>query len=135
LEEAAAGEPVLFIGHVGDIAPYYAIADVMALPSLTEGSPNVLLEAMACGVPSVSTAVGGVPEIVAHEESALLVKPRAPQELADALERVLAHPDLAQKLSARAADLIQERHVPEVRVRALVAVYTSMLNRGGHTAT
>jgi glycosyltransferase involved in cell wall biosynthesis len=54
---------ILFVGHVSDVAPFYSIADVMALPSHSEGSPNVLLEAMAAGIPSVATEVGGVPEI------------------------------------------------------------------------
>ena len=69
---------VLLPGHVSDLRGYYAMADLMVLPSHTEGSPNVLLEAMAAGLPIVATKVGGVPEIVCHGQSAILVKPRNP---------------------------------------------------------
>ncbi len=128
LEEAAAGEPVVFTGHVPSVAPYYAIADVMALPSLSEGSPNVLLEAMACRVPAVATATGGTPEIVTDEESALLVRPREPQELADALERVLADRQLARRLTEQASQLIAQRHAPRARAVALARLYRELVN-------
>ena len=80
---------VLFIDHVGDVAPYYAIADALALPSHSEGSPNVLLEAMAAGVPVVATNVGGVPEIAIDCETALLVPPHDPQLFANAVRKKL----------------------------------------------
>jgi glycosyltransferase involved in cell wall biosynthesis len=66
-------DAVTLAGQQDDINPYYAIADVFLLPSLTEGCPNVLLEAMAAGVPVVATAVGGVPVSGSEErdESAL----------------------------------------------------------------
>ncbi len=90
---------VIMTGQQSDVSAYYAIADVLALPSHSEGSPYVLLEAMAARVPVVATAVGGVPEMVTHEESALLVAPRAPQELAAALNRVLTDAPLARRLT------------------------------------
>jgi glycosyltransferase involved in cell wall biosynthesis len=75
-------EEVVFIGHVNDVAPFYSIADVLALPSHSEGSPNVLLEAMAAGLPIVATSVGGVPEIATSGENALLTVARQPHEFA-----------------------------------------------------
>ena len=71
--ERLAGPRVIFAGHQSDISPYYALATYFVLPSLSEGSPNVLLEAMAAGLPIVSTRVGGFPETVTDGESALLV--------------------------------------------------------------
>ena len=82
-------ERVAFAGQVNNIDVYYAMADMLALPSHSEGSPNVLLEAMAAGVPVVATEVGGVPEIVTHDESALLVSQRDPHAMAAAIGRVL----------------------------------------------
>ena len=68
LERAAAApdlaSSVIFAGHCSNVWPYYSLADVFALPSHSEGSPNALLEAMAAGVPIVACKVGGVPETV-----------------------------------------------------------------------
>jgi glycosyltransferase involved in cell wall biosynthesis len=121
--EKSAGEGVLFTGQQRDVSRYFAIADVMVLPSLTEGSPNVLLEAMACGVPSVATKVGGVPEIVSDEQEALVVPPRAPAELAAAISRIFTEPELRAGLISRSLEAIRQKHSPEVRARSLMRVY------------
>lgn len=92
----------LFVGFCADVAPLYSIANVFALPSLTEGSSNVLLEAMAAGVPIVATRVGGNPEIALHEQTALLVPPGDPTALADALRCLLTDGGLASRLTTAA---------------------------------
>lgn len=124
--ENAAGDGVVFTGEVRDTIPYYSAADVLVLPSLTEGSPNVLLEAMAAGVPAVATEVGGTPEIVRHRESALLVPPRNPARLAEAIEEVLSDADLRHTLTTQAQAVIARNHSPESRARTLVDLYQSL---------
>lgn len=126
--EQAAGEGVIFAGHQSDVSRFFAIADVMVLPSLTEGSPNVLLEAMACGVPSVATEVGGVPEIVSNEKEALLVPARAPDQLAAAIGRILSEPELRVQLVEQSLAAIQLRHLPEPRTRSLMRILESARN-------
>ena len=125
--EAAGDAGVIFTGQVRDPAPYYAAADVMVLPSLTEGSPNVLLEAMAAGIPVVATSVGGIPEIVSHEKSALLVQPLRPEALGTAIRELLEDPAKRCRLVAQARDLIKIGHTPEARARALLRLYQAML--------
>jgi L-malate glycosyltransferase len=115
----------IFIGQVEDISPYYAIADVLALPSHSEGSPNVLLEAMAAGLPVIATAVGGVPEI-ANEENALLVALGDSDSFAQALNRLLTDTDLARKLGRAAAMHVAEEFSPAAYVRCLLRVYQSL---------
>ena len=119
---------VLFIDHVEDVAPYYAIADALALPSHSEGSPNVLLEAMAAGVPVVATNVGGVPEIAIGDESALLVPPYDPQHFANALHRVLIDADLAQTLRANATARVASRFSPESYAQSLIRIYQEIVS-------
>ncbi|MCA1594110.1 MAG: glycosyltransferase [Acidobacteria bacterium] len=116
-------ESIVYAGQVRDMRPFYAAADVMALPSHSEGSPFVLLEAMAARVPVVATAVGGVPEMVRHEESALLVPARASRQLAAALGRVLSETELARRLADRAFALTATRYAPEAYFRALADFY------------
>lgn len=117
---------VTLTGHQSSAEPWYGLADVAVLSSLSEGSPNALLEAMATNVPVVATAVGGVPEIVTDEESALLVRPGDPEAMSAALARILSDPELAARLRQRSHQLIVERHAPEARVRKLIAIYRTL---------
>lgn len=91
-----------FAGQQKDVRPYLALADVFVLPSLSEGSPNVVLEAMAAGRPIVATAVGGVPDMVSDEESALLCPAGKVERLTAQLRRMLLEPGLAPRLIAAA---------------------------------
>lgn len=118
---------ILFIGHVGDVAPFYAIADVLALTSHSEGSPNVLLEAMSAGIPAVATAVGGVPEIAIAEENALIVPARDPQRFASALHRVLSDPELRRTLGENARRHVVDHFSPASYADSLVKIYQELL--------
>ena len=122
-------ERVNFAGQISNVKPYYAAADVLVLPSHSEGSPYVLLEAMAAGLAIVATAVGGVPEMVKDEESALLVPPRDPRAMAEAVSRVLTDADLARRLTMSAAALVTTRYSPETYIRSLVEIYREIISR------
>lgn len=127
IRQLGMGDRVTFTGQQPSAQPWYGIADVAVLSSLSEGSPNALLEAMATEVPTVATRVGGIPEIVTHEESALLVKPGDVASMAAAMRRILTDPTLAARLTEQSRKLIAERHAPEARMRRLVSIYRSML--------
>jgi glycosyltransferase involved in cell wall biosynthesis len=121
------GDRIVFAGQIINVQPFYSIADVFVLPSHSEGSPHALLEAMAANVPVVATAVGGVPEIVENEESALLVSANDPTAMAEAIARVLADDEFARRLTKNAADLITEKHSPEQYARSLLHCYTTTI--------
>jgi glycosyltransferase involved in cell wall biosynthesis len=121
---------VVFAGQVEDVRPYYAIADLLSLPSHSEGSPNVLLEAMAARLPVVATRVGGVPEIVTHGESALLVAPHDPRAMAEAIAAIFADAGLAERLAASARASVAARHSPEARLRSLAEIYRELAPAG-----
>jgi len=72
-----------------DIALWMNAADCCCLPSLSEGCPNVVVEALACGIPVVATRVGGVPELLRNPACGIVVPPRDPQALAEGLQRSL----------------------------------------------
>jgi glycosyltransferase involved in cell wall biosynthesis len=114
---------VTLTGQQDSAEPYYGIADVAVLSSRSEGSPNALLEAMAAGVPVVATRVGGIPEMVTDNESALLVKPGDVSAMTDAIARLLEDSQLAARLTERSRELIRDRHAPDARMRRLVDIY------------
>jgi glycosyltransferase involved in cell wall biosynthesis len=130
--EAAAKSPgckgrVIFAGQVSDIQPFYAMTDVFVLPSHSEGSPNVLLEAMAAKLPVVATAVGGVPEMVENHKSALLAPSNDPAALATAIASLLTDKELAQRLAHNASELVETQYTPEKYARSLVQVYREVI--------
>jgi glycosyltransferase involved in cell wall biosynthesis len=94
------GDAVRFSGNLGrdEMADLLRSADLMLNPSLADNMPNSLLEAMACGVPIVTTDVGGIPLIVKSEETALLVKPGQARDMAEAALRILDDQRLRLKL-------------------------------------
>jgi len=122
-------ERVVFVGHLNDVHAYYSLADVVVVPSHSEGSPNVVLEAMAAGKPIVATKVGGIPELVTDGENGLLVPPGDHVEMAKAIDLVLSDSSLAARLAARGRALVSERHTPEAYRTALIGIYNEVLSR------
>ena len=123
------GDRVILAGQIKNVQPFYSIANLFVLPSHSEGSPHALLEAMAAKVPVVATAVGGVPEIVENEASALLVSANDPTAMAKAMARVLADEGLARRLTTRAADLVVQNHSPEQYARWLLSLYRKTIDQ------
>lgn len=92
---------IQFVGRVPQekIPLFMQQADIFVLPSLAEGFPNVLLEAMACGLPIVATRVGGIPEIIEDGRNGFLVNPKKPDEIADKLLFISRNKSITWKIS------------------------------------
>ena len=125
-------ERVHFLGYRVDAQRLIGLLDVLVVPSLTEGSPLIVLEAMAAGVPVVASAVGGIPDQVRHGEEGVLVPPDDPNALAGALGALLEDPALARRLGEAGRRRTENEFSHEALVRRIEAIYCAAL--GGETA-
>ncbi len=117
---------LVFTGAVKDVRPYLSACDAFVLTSHSEGSPRALLEAMAMGMPVVSTTAGGVVEIAEHERNALLVPTRSPEPLATAMLRVMRDEGLRKRIGAAAAKRIREHFSRKTMLDRHVELYESV---------
>jgi len=96
------------IGALPQAAKYLKAFDVFVLPSIKEGFPYVLLEAMAAGLPIVSSLVGGTPEIIENGQNGFLILSKNPKILAERIADILDNPELATRLSQTGQEKIKE---------------------------
>ena len=111
-----------------ELVRLYSRSSIFVLPSHHEGMSTVLLEAMACGLPVVSTAVGGAPEVVVDGENGLLVPPQNPKALAEALLTLLGDNRLCQRLGRNAQATIERHHTWDTVGARYVACYEQVLD-------
>jgi glycosyltransferase involved in cell wall biosynthesis/protein-tyrosine-phosphatase len=116
----------VFAGHRADVHRVLAAMDVFALPSLSEGIPMALLEAMSLGVPVVATRVGGIPEVVRDRVTGLLVPPGDDRALAEACLELARYPDWAAEIGAAGQVFVTEEYTQERAGRALADTYRSL---------
>jgi glycosyltransferase involved in cell wall biosynthesis len=88
-----------------------------------------LLEALSTGIPVVATKVGGTPEIVTDSVHGLLIPPRDPHAMADAIDRILADRHLAGQLSAAGKKMVAERFTPAIRAELLIRIFRDVLQK------
>ena len=127
---------ITFAGYVpqDQLAPYYRAADVFALASEFDNSPNVVLEAMACGLPVVATDVGGVAEYVTADRGGSLVSRGDARAMARALGEWLADTDRRRAASAFNRQLVLERYSWRRSAERLLEVYRDVLDRRRHAS-
>ncbi|HTA15994.1 MAG TPA: glycosyltransferase [Solirubrobacteraceae bacterium] len=111
------GSSVHLLGARHDVGALLGAADVGALSSDWEGMPLFLLECMTVGVPVTATSVGGIPELVEHDRTGLLVPPRDPAALAGAISALLEDPARSRRLAAAAATRVQDLTIEAVALR------------------
>ncbi len=119
---------VEFHGAVSSVAPLYQQADVVVVTSDVEGTPNVILEAMASRLPVVSTGVGGVPDLVQHGDTGFLVDGDDPVALPTILRRMVADRDLRIRMGDRARALVLAHHALSRLPERLERLYGSVLS-------
>ena len=102
------GIKALFLGERTDISDILQIMDVFVLPSLSEGFPVVILEAMAAGIPIVASRVGGLKEVVVDRETGFLVEPGNPNELAKNIKKLLENEETRKNFAKAGSNRVKE---------------------------
>jgi glycosyltransferase involved in cell wall biosynthesis len=121
---------VQLLGHRLDVPDLLAAADVFVLPSLSEGTPMSLLEAMLAGKAVVASAVGGIPDVLGPDGCGIQVQSSDTVALATALEHAIANPELRARLGREAQQRARERYRAEIMVERYLSLYRSALARG-----
>jgi glycosyltransferase involved in cell wall biosynthesis len=133
-DELGLSARVTFLGFRDDMPRLLACADVVVLPSLREGLPLALLEAMATGKPVVATAIGGTDEAVEDGITGFLVPPGDAGALAAAVERALDDPAEAQRRAAAGAERVASLFTADQMVKRTEALYEELLGSGSRRA-
>ncbi len=123
------GEAVQWLGQRADVADLMPLFNLHVLASHTEVAPLVILEAGACGVPSVATRVGGVPDLIQHGETGWLTPPGDPDALAEALHHLLTEADTRRRLGATAQQTVRERYSLSASLAAREALFMRLIDQ------
>jgi glycosyltransferase involved in cell wall biosynthesis len=126
-QRVSPGGRVHLVGEVSDVRPYLRAASGFVLPSWAEGLPNSLLEAMAMGLPCVTTDIGSIRDAVEDGREGLLVPAKAPERLAVALTVILTQPELRGRLGRAARMRVEEQFSLERTVDLLEALYRELV--------
>lgn len=117
---------ITFKGWVENVVDYLHSADIFVLPSLQEGLPNSLLEAMACGIPVIASKIGGVVDVIEDGKSGILFEPGNISDLANAIRKLLKDDDLRDKIKAEAVKIIVEKFSIERVVEEYINLYKNL---------
>jgi glycosyltransferase involved in cell wall biosynthesis len=116
-----------FVGWRQDLTRVYGAMDVVVLTSRNEGTPVSVIEALAAGVPVVATAVGGVPDVIRHEETGILIPAGNPVALAGELERLTSDVNLRQRITMTGRSDVEQRFGRARLVSDIAGLYCRLL--------
>ncbi|NJN84052.1 MAG: glycosyltransferase family 4 protein [Caldilineaceae bacterium] len=127
--QSGLGDRVRFLGNRTDVPEILAAADLFVFPSLYEGLPGALIEAIALGLPVVASNIAPVAEVVEDRRNALLVPPESSVDLADAIRTLLEERPMAQAFGERSREIFLERFTLERSMERMVELYDRLLNQ------
>lgn len=125
---------VIFTGYRSDVYRFMSAADVLVLPSLSEGCPVVVLEACACGTPVVASRVGAVPDLIEDGETGIIVSPRSSVEIGQALTQLIEDPSLRLGMGERARKRMEKEFTWDVICQKLERFYQEVVERFNRTS-
>lgn len=121
---------VRFLGAVQNVPQYLQAADLFVFPTENDAFPSSLIEAMSCGLPVVTTPVGAIKTIVAHQATGLLVQPGNHQQLYEALVAILSDRTFGSRLGRAGRQIVEERYSALSMVREYLSLFESTLQAG-----
>lgn len=119
---------IIFTGLRNDTPKLYQSMDIFVLPSLTEGLPMVLLEAMASSLPVIATKVGAIPTVVQNGETGLVVEPGDPEEISTALLYLLSNPDKAEQMGRKGYKRVKEHYSSSKMAAEYINIYSTLFD-------
>ena len=122
-------QTIIFTGIRKDIARLLSICELFMLPSLWEGFPTVVIEAMAMGLPIIATPVGDIPDIVVPQQTGILISPKNPNVLVETVLELLKNPEKAQKMGQAGYERVRQHFSIEAMVRQTEEVYDRLLEQ------
>jgi glycosyltransferase involved in cell wall biosynthesis len=129
ISERDLDDHVFLTGFRDDVPAVLAASDILVLPSFREGTPRVITEAMASGLPVIATDIAGIPEQITDGENGYLIPTGTPEVLTDRLQELLADTELRTQMGA-----VGKEHAERFSITAMIEeldeVYTSLLKRG-----
>lgn len=130
VKSAGLEKEVIFLGAVQDVPEYLQAADLFVFPTENDAFPSSLIEAMACGLPIVTTPVGAINTIMVHKETGLLVQPGNHEQLYEALISVLSDKALASRFGQAARQIVEQRYSAGNTVEKYLSLFESTLRPG-----
>jgi glycosyltransferase involved in cell wall biosynthesis len=128
-------DKIHFLGYQSNVTEWLSAAEISVLPTFYEGLPLTILEAMAAGLPTVASNVGGIPDAIGHLVSGLLVPAGDPQRLAEAISSLLGDPAERRRMGTEARNAVLQRFTLERQVQMTEKMYLELLNGSGATDT
>ncbi|MBU6142075.1 glycosyltransferase family 4 protein [Patescibacteria group bacterium] len=121
---------IVFLGQMAqnDLPLYFAIADMFARPSRSEGLGNSFLEAMAAGIPVIGTPVGGIVDFLKDGETGFLAQPEDPESVAAKMHEILDNEARTQAIVARARELVERSYTWDVVARMMRTIFDQLIN-------
>ena len=124
IEDKKLQEDIILAGFVMGASKYLKAFDIFILPSLKEGLPYVVLEAMNAGLPIVASSVGGLTDLVENEKNGILIPPKNPDEIANSLSLLIKSKSMREKMGARSLELATQKFSFEKMLSGTIDIYS-----------
>jgi glycosyltransferase involved in cell wall biosynthesis len=122
---------VIFAGMRKDVPEILSVLNVFALPSLNEGLPMALLEAQGAQIPVVATSVGAIPDVLQDGVTGILIPPKDPQAMAEAIIMILSDKKLASGIAQKGFDRVKDHFSSEKMASKYLSIYKELIEGTG----